>query len=55
MSFDGIFVVLLLIKGLVLIPFEQGDVFRRVTLWLIQQIFKVLIPFEQGDVFRPWW
>ena len=39
----------------VLIPFEQGDVFRRVTLWLIQQIFKVLIPFEQGDVFRPWW
>ena len=35
----------------VLIPFEQGDVFRRYGLFGRLWQF-VLIPFEQGDVFR---
>ena len=34
------------------IPFEQGDVFRRIIMALTLRDLSVSIPFEQGDVFR---
>ena len=40
-------------KVVVSIPFEQGDVFRLVTLTNTDFGAVVSIPFEQGDVFRP--
>ena len=37
---------------IVLIPFEQGDVFRLHNFLKVYSTSFVLIPFEQGDVFR---
>ena len=34
------------------IPFDQGDVFRRIRIILIINKKVVSIPFDQGDVFR---
>ena len=34
------------------IPFEQGDVFRRLQMRQVRWQYLVSIPFEQGDVFR---
>ena len=51
MSFDVVIRAFQIKK--VLIPFEQGDVFRRNALFIISMEKDVLIPFEQGDVFRP--
>ena len=38
--------------GIVSIPFEQGDVFRRRAVLDPEDRRSVSIPFEQGDVFR---
>ena len=41
-----------LVNTIVSIPFEQGDVFRRINGFRYGRISPVSIPFEQGDVFR---
>ena len=52
MSFDGRRWSCNICSVNVLIPFEQGDVFRQQSTKWFGEGAKVLIPFEQGDVFR---
>ena len=37
----------------VLIPYQQGGLFRPFTKIGIQQSYSVLIPYQQGGLFRP--
>ena len=52
MSFDRMKTFETICDDLVSIPFEQGDVFRRLDEKVQKAKTLVSIPFEQGDVFR---